>query len=90
MMVAEIINLLVAGSAGIVRANLLGAAKALLSFPRVQPSPHDTSSHPLMLNIDSDYGEVQLPPPPITLGERFLQAPIKAYASSGARWRPRR
>lgn len=90
MMVAEIINLLVAGSAGIVRANLLGAAKALLSFPRVQPSPHDASSHPLMLNIDSDYGEVQLPPPPITLGERFLQAPIKAYASSGARWRPRR
>lgn len=88
MMAAEIINLLVAGSVGIVRANLLGAARTLLSFPCVQPSPHKTPSHPLMLSIDSDYGEVQLPPPPITLGEQLLQASVIAYGSSEAGWLP--
>lgn len=78
-----------AGTGGVVRANLLGAARRLLSYPEAPTSPDDAGVRRVTITADSPHGEITLPAPPLREGGQTLERPIGGYGEASLEWLPR-
>lgn len=84
VLAAQVISLLARGRGGVVRASLLGAARALLARPRER---HEEAKVPARtVRVDSPYGTLVTTAPPLMVDGLTLEKPVLRYGSSGIEW----
>ncbi|GAB2985438.1 CoA transferase [Nocardioides montaniterrae] len=83
---AAVIDLLARGSAGTVRASLLGAARTLLDLPRPAAGVA-TALAVETVRVASAYGPLDAVAPPLEVDGHSLAAPVERYGSTEPRWR---
>lgn len=82
---ARVLKMLAEGRSGIVRANLLGAARALVALPALDL--HDAVTLPVRtVEVKSSGSTVRTVPPVLTLDGRMLTAPIGDLRAARPRW----
>lgn len=85
MLAARILRLLADGTGGIIRASLLGAARALLALPR---EPHDADD-PLgvpVAGVWSPHGELLAVPPPLLVDRQTIERDVGGYGAAPLAW----
>lgn len=82
---ARVMEMLADGRSGIIRANLLGAARTLLSFP--PRAPQAIADLPVRtVKVRSGHVPLDLVPPALTVDGRVLSAPIGEYGTASPHW----
>lgn len=84
VLAAGVLRLLAGARGGLVRANLLGAARELLTRPRSAGA--DTPLQVPTIEIDSPYGRVRTVPPAVLIDGRPLHAPLTGYGAARLGW----
>lgn len=85
LMAAEVMAMLAAGRAGVVRVSLLGAARTLLGYaapPREPPAPLAVPQ----VELDSPHGHLRGVPAPLTVDGQPLARPVGRYGDADPRW----
>lgn len=82
---SRVMGLLANGSGGIVRANLLGAARTLLARERI-PHQVDTPLGVPVVNVSSPHGELLAVPPPILVDRETIERDVGEYGGSALAW----
>jgi hypothetical protein len=78
-------TLLADGRGGVVRASLLGAARALLAGDRSARTSNSRLTAPTV-TVDSPHGRLTTVPPPVLIDGRSLSAGVVGYGSSPLAW----
>jgi crotonobetainyl-CoA:carnitine CoA-transferase CaiB-like acyl-CoA transferase len=78
---AALIDLLTLQQGGVVRANLLGAARSLLGMPRVEQAETVALDLPIRA-VDSPYGELTVTPLPFTVDRQTVVRSVSGYGAA--------
>lgn len=81
----RVMGLLADGSGGIIRASLLGAARALLDRERVLHPSDDPLGVPTA-NVSSPHGELLAVPPPLLVDRATIERDVGGYGASALTW----
>lgn len=84
VMAAGVMAVLASGNGGVVRTNLLGAARELLARPR--SNGEEVTLDVPTVTVASPYGEVVTVPPPLLLDGRYADGDINGYGVSRLAW----
>lgn len=87
VLAARVLELLASGRGGLVRASILGAARALLASAPPPEADDEVSMGTTMVNVSSPHGTLFLPPPPVLLDRRSIERDVGGYGAAAPAWR---